>query len=227
VSGTTRSPQPISASQRSWIPALAASLLAPGVLAAALYGIARQGYVEFYQVLGLAPEQVGLSQWELAAQVGTLLGLLVLLALSYIAVIVFGYHVTTAARPPGTPPTEGRKAALLAATVVLVPLIVVVAVARLVPRSSWLFYAGRAAVLISAGIAWTALATPIAGSGWASKKYRASSTAIVLIALAVASIVTHGGIRQTLWYTFLVFVVLFGLFAAYLHEGPAGPKLRY
>jgi hypothetical protein len=202
------------------------SLLAPAALAGILYGIARQGYVEFYQALGLTPEQVGLSQAQVAAQVGTMLGAFILWPFSYVLVGVLGYRAANAARPLGTRTTWSRKTILLAVTLALVPLAALDLIARFVPQSSRLSDAGRLAVLISAAVAWTALTRPIAGLP-TSKKYRASWVAIILTVLAIASLVTHGEVQNYLSNLFLGLIVGVGLLAAYLHEGPAGPKLRY
>ena len=226
MSGTTTSPQPTSGSRDSGISTLVTSLLAPAALAGVLYGMARQGYVEFYRMLGLTPEQVGLSQVQVVAQVGAELGSFVLILLSAIWVGIFAYRVTTAAAGPSAPTPASRKTTLLAATVVLIPLVVFGAVAWLLPQGSWLFRAGRAAVLIVAAVAWTRLSRPGASLP-TSKTYRTSIAVTILTGLAVASIVTHGDARQNLWYIFLLCVLVFGLIAAYYHEGPTGPQLRF
>lgn len=222
MSGNTTSPQSPSGLP---ISELTTSLVAPAVLAGVLYGMARQGYVEFYRVLGLTPEQVGLSQIQVVAQVGAILGSYLLVLLSVTLVGIFAYHVSVAADRPGVAAPTDYKTALTIAAVILIPMAVLGAVAWFLPEGTWQSRAGRATVLILAAVAWMGLTRP-GPSLPTSKRYRIVVAAIYLTSLAAAALFTHGQIAQYIWYTFLACVLSFGLLAAYYHEGPSGSKLR-
>jgi hypothetical protein len=226
VSATTSSPHSTSGNPGSGISALATSLLAPAALAGVLYGLARQGYVEFYRVLGLTPEQVGLSQVQIVAQVGVMLGSYILILLSVIWVGIFAYRVTIAASGHSVPTSTSRKTTLITLAVVLTPLIIFGTVAWILPQGTWLSRAGRAVVLILAAVAWIGLIRP-SPSLPTSRRYRIIVVMTLLTGLAVASILTRDPLQQYLWYGFLASALLFGLFAAYYYEGPSGPQLRF